>query len=424
MKDETFFFIVLSIWYISTYGIPPNLLNLLTKFYRNCDNFINFYNYVIHPDYFNDEEEFNNKEESENNIDDDNDEAIQQKPQLKYEDKYLEDIRKLDKEFIFNKEEEDIKLSKYTDFLKELNDKYSEKVETLKKELSDIQEKLLKYEGCDDYCVYNHNDENDEHINEEDNDEELGKTIEQRIQKLNEIKLKLVEEFSALQKQTETVDGESEIIKQAIEYANEFMVNLRLDKLKNCYVMENTPLGNVLMIYDSSRGTFKYYSDNTIPYRYLEPVARKYVKCFNCRPIFVDMEEELKLAEEKWEKERIEKEQKEEDEKKRNEQLKANNKTIENKKNVFAKFKSYNKDSAAGKSMVAPPKNSIPNKQLTQEQENAKIILKDNANRYTYEGKISNFNFLKKVERKVVDKKYGMTFADFKKIQKCKNIIF
>ena len=67
--------------------------------------------------------------------------------------------------------------------------------------------------------------------------------------------------------------------------------------------------------------------------------------------------------------------------------------------------------------MVAPPKNSIPNKVLTSEQENEKILLKDKANRYTYEGKLSNFNFLKKVERKVVDKKYSLTFADFKKIQ-------
>jgi hypothetical protein len=48
---------------------------------------------------------------------------------------------------------------------------------------------------------------------------------------------------------------------------------------------------------------------------------------------------------------------------------------------------------------------------------NEKVLLKENANRYSYEGKLSNFNFLKKVDRKVVDKKYGMTFADFKRLQ-------
>ena len=87
----------------------------------------------------------------------------------------------------------------------------------------------------------------------------------------------------------------------------------------------------------------------------------------------------------------------------------------EKKKNVFAKFKSYNKDTVATKSMAAPPKNSIPNKPVTNSQDE-KIILKDNANRYTFEGKLSNFNFLKKVDRKKVDKKYALTFADFKKM--------
>ena len=50
--------------------------------------------------------------------------------------------------------------------------------------------------------------------------------------------------------------------------------------------MEKTPLGNVIMYWNNSRGSFEFYSDNTIPYRYLETVGRKYVKTFNCRSIF------------------------------------------------------------------------------------------------------------------------------------------
>ena len=69
-------------------------------------------------------------------------------------------------------------------------------------------------------------------------------------------------------------------------------------------------------------------------------------------------------------------------------------------------------------STAAPPKNSIPNKKLTKTQENENTLLKQKANRYTYEGKIINFSFIKKVDRKVVDKKFGMSFADFKKLQK------
>jgi len=200
------------------------------------------------------------------------------------------------------------------------------------------------------------------------------------------------------------------------------MVQERLNKLNGCYIMEHTPQGNVIMTYDLSRNSFKYYSDNTIPYRYLETVARKYIKQFNCRPIFVDMEEELKLAEEKWSLER-EKEEKEKAEKERLKQELEKNKNIkpvEEKKNVFAKFKSYNKEAGTGKinAGAAPPKNSIPNQTLNEKQANEKILLKEKANRYTYEGKMVNFSFLKKVNKKAVNKKYAMSFADFKKMQK------
>jgi hypothetical protein len=167
------------------------------------------------------------------------------------------------------------------------------------------------------------------------------------------------------------------------------------------------------------RNTFKYYSDSTIPYRYLEVVARKYVKQFGCRPIFVDMEEELKIAEEKWEQERKEKEEKQEQEKRRREEALKNQVVVEEKKNVFAKFKQYNKNAGTGHVIsAAPPKNSIPNKSFVEKRENDKILLKDKANRYTYEGKFANFSFLKKIDRKAVNKKFAMTFADFKKMQK------
>jgi hypothetical protein len=218
----------------------------------------------------------------------------------------------------------------------------------------------------------------------------------------------------------ETKEGQDQLLKLANESADIFIINKHLERLENCFVLETTPHGNVLMIYDNKRGSFKYYSDNTIPYRYLEPVARKYAKQFNCRPLYVDMEEELKIAEEKWEKERKEKEEKEEEEKRRKEESIRTQQPLDEKKNVFAKFKTYNKEAGSGRvNTGAPPKNSIPNKQLTKEQENEKILLKEKANRYTYEGKIANFSFLKKVERKVVDKKYGLSFADFKKM--CKN---
>ena len=46
-----------------------------------------------------------------------------------------------------------------------------------------------------------------------------------------------------------------------------------------------------------------------------------------------------------------------------------------------------------------------------------KILLKEKANRYTWEGRLTNFCPLKKINRKIVDKKLSMTYADFKKLQ-------
>jgi hypothetical protein len=134
------------------------------------------------------------------------------------------------------------------------------------------------------------------------------------------------------------------------------------------------------------------------------------------------MEEELRLYEEKIEKEILEKEEreKEENDKKTEENQSQNNNNTEKKKNVFAKFKSYNKEAGSGRVNTAPPpKNSIPNINISSDSSNTneKILLKERANRYTYEGKFANFNFLKKVDRKIVDKKYSISFAEFKKMQ-------
>jgi len=43
-------------------------------------------------------------------------------------------------------------------------------------------------------------------------------------------------------------------------------------------------------------------------------------------------------------------------------------------------------------------------------------IVKEKANRYSYEGKMANYSFLKKVDRKVVDKQYSISFSEFKKL--------
>ena len=378
MNFENIFFTLFLIWCCTNYGtVIPVLNNGVNFFFEFCKYYEEFTG-------LSEKEEEKEEEEEE----DKNDE--EEKKEIKYEDKYLEEIRKMSKDFFFDEKEEELKLSKYLEFWQANKEEYLDKVE-------EIKEKLREKENEEkEYCIC-----------ENDN---------------KETKLLLETELAKLKVENET--GEQEIMKMIDEKSRNFVIDQRLEKLKNCSVMEYTPLGNVLMMYDKERETFKYYSDNIIPYRYLETVARKYVKQFNCRPIFVDVEEELKLAEQKWKREEEKKEEsnkKQEANKKQdkeeNKNLEEQNKDVEStKKNVFAKFKSYNKEAGSGKVNTAPPpKNSIPNKVLTNIPENEKLLIKERSNRYTYDGKFANFNFIKKVDRKIVDKKYGMTFADFKR---------
>ena len=336
----------------------------------------------------------------------------EERPEPKYEDKYLEDIRKLSKEFIFDENEEKLIGLKFIEFHTSLmEEEYFDKLKEIRTKMFENTKQLTKYESFDDdYCICD--DDNDE-------DSHLVETKKERVTFLLEEQNNLRNKENELKQEYESDEGLEKFIKRIDELSKKFVIDERLDKLKNNFVMEKTPLGNVLMLYNNKRGSFEFYSDNTIPYRYLEPVSRKYVKIFDCRPIYCDMDEELKISEQKLEEKEKEKKEKEEKKKEDDEENKKNNvAVVDTKKNVFAKFKSYNKESGTGHvNIAAPPKNSIPNNKVTATNSNEKVLLKENANRYSYEGKLSNFNFLKKIDRKVVDKKYGITFADFKRLQ-------
>jgi len=179
--------------------------------------------------------------------------------------------------------------------------------------------------------------------------------------------------------------------------------------LKNNFVLEKTPVGNVSMYFDIDTETFTYYSDNTIPYRFLEVLARKYVLTYNCVDLYVDMDKELELIEKRKVK-REEKQKRKEEEEKENIN---NTKSTSEKKNVFAQFKTYNKDGGSGRvNSVAPPKNSISSTNSNTAYN--PLLLKERANRYVSKGRFSNFPILKQVNRKKIDKDYALSFAEFK----------
>ena len=403
MNIENLFILLFILWHFRTYGPLTNFYVVIQRLYFFLQDVANA--------------KLNVEEKSTTTTNTEEQPVEIKKPLVKYEDKYLEDIRKMSKEYEFTEAEKNVMseyCSKKVVYLKNL---YREKLEKCKQKTSDIVQKIQEYKNTDDvFCLINESDDDDMDLS-------LCVTKEDVLNKLQK-ELDSAEDDEVEYRMLLESDSEyKQIWEEANKLAYEYMVQERLNKLKGCYIMENTPQGNVLLMYDTEKGAFRYYSDNTIPYRYLETAARKYIKQFNCRPIFVDMDEELKIAEEKWKIER-EKEEKEKAEKERLEKEEAikPKKPEEQKKNVFAKFKSYNKEAGTGKvNSGAPPKNSIPNQNLSEKQANEKVLLKEKANRYTYDGKMANFSFIKKVDRKLTNKKYAMSFAEFKKMQKDKN---
>ena len=67
-------------------------------------------------------------------------------------------------------------------------------------------------------------------------------------------------------------------------------VKLKLmNSLQNNFILENTPIGNVVMVYNCKKEGFSYYSDKSISNKYLESVCKKYCIQFKCKMLFNDV---------------------------------------------------------------------------------------------------------------------------------------
>ena len=326
----------------------------------------------------------------------------------KFEDKYLQKFKVFKNKYSFTTDELQLEQKKY-DELKAVF------MKNKAKDIEDISWKITKLQRVLDCVTIDENgtmtDVSEDgkrlltkyyDIEEEYYDNPENYMLSDLFSELSEI---LEETKQKLKEQESHVITDEEFKEQAHQY----MLNLKLDGYINNYVNEMTPLGNVYMRYNNSKKSFEYYSNNTIPYRYLEPVGRKFVLTYFCKPLFIDIEDELNKAQ-----------LKKDEEKDKRDIDKENDKRENDKKNIFAQLKTYNNSShemsKMGKQNVLPPqiKANLPNVNTS---DTSKMLLKENANRYTWEGRLANMNLLKKVDRKVVDKKYAMSFADFKRLK-------
>jgi hypothetical protein len=172
--------------------------------------------------------------------------------------------------------------------------------------------------------------------------------------------------------------------------------------LQNSVLYEMTPKGRVILYYDFEKESFVYYCDTKdIPYLYLETVARKYAVTYDCKKIVVDIKKEMENA----------KQQKTVTNINTNTntnipytQLSTIQENANNTNDMFASFKSYNRKGTGGSKTV-----------------NKKFVLRQNANRYSYNGKTSQFPILKTDDYKIEKPMEKMDYETFKKLMAKKN---
>lgn len=166
------------------------------------------------------------------------------------------------------------------------------------------------------------------------------------------------------------------------------------ENLKNSFIMEMTPHGNVIMFWNQNNKVFSYYSDGTMPYRFLEVVARKYVIMYDCKDLYYVMEEQMKEV-----------------------IVEDNTNKKEDTPSVFAKLKNYNHSSidSVTKGGQQSKQNYKPNSISKPNIVKKNIILKEKSNHYSCLGRIVNFNFLKREKPK---NKMDISFSEYKKLIK------
>ncbi len=335
---------------------------------------------------------------------------------IKYEDKYTEKFNNFRNEYTF------------TEFELELEQQEFEKIKLLYEEerhndIETITTQLQKINHIYDICRLN--DGTEEDLMKNALEKGISKLLEyyelekEDYGQYEELFINLMSEKVKLEETLKNTKDDVMCETEMRTKAHESIINKKLDGFINNYIMEYTPLGNVYMRYNNNKESFEYFSNNTIPYRFLESVARKYVMTFWCKPLFIDIEEELKIAEEKYNEDKKQIEIKERE---------RENVATTNQKNIVAQFKNYNKNQINQSSLKPQAKNrsqsnftlpshiksNLPNVNTTTD----KQLLKEKSNRYTWEGRLSDFCPLKKIDKKVLNKNLVLSFSDFKRLQK------
>lgn len=193
-------------------------------------------------------------------------------------------------------------------------------------------------------------------------------------------------------------------------YSDNTLSNNEKTELKNKFIREKTPKGEIIMSYnwetDIWLSSFQYYcNDSSIPYSYLESIAKLYVSNNKC-PYFFLTNKKIKSEDEeiKDNTDIIENSAS-------NVNTDEKNKNIDNEKSLFASFKSYNTvKNNINKNINNNTVSSINNKS----QDDNVVLLK---NRFTRVGTIEDYNqMIKKQELNNSKKTIPIGFSDYKNL--------
>lgn len=175
---------------------------------------------------------------------------------------------------------------------------------------------------------------------------------------------------------------ESNVIINNVEEAHE------KERLENMYYVTVTErindfYGDVIMCYDAATLSFAYYARTAnIPYKYLETISRKYmIETDAPREIHVDIRNEYKKAKEKTSTAPT--------------PTPVSAPPSSKDDTPFVKLKAYNTASNLNLHTTTNDTKEKTHKFVTHDdatkQENSSTIIRENANRYSYRGKLSDF---------------------------------
>lgn len=110
---------------------------------------------------------------------------------------------------------------------------------------------------------------------------------------------KQVEDKEKIYKQLTNIENELQKYENLYPLTQTTVMETDVNK-DNKIVEEDTPDGNVWMMYDDFTKSFLYWSKKAVTYKYLETVARKYVILYECKELYIN-KNRLEVEEEKKE---------------------------------------------------------------------------------------------------------------------------